>query len=700
MVDIVKQDMTYIWSLSGDKTAPDNTKIEQGWSVEAVPRQWWNWMQNRVDTNVAYMLQKGIPEWDSATEFLANKSYVQRSGVVYRALLTGSNQDPVSAPTYWKKAFPDSTTALEALSALTPASDRLPYFNGSSSAALTTITAFARTILDDTSSSAVRTTIGAQASDATLTALAGVATATNTLPYFTGVDTAAVTTLTAFGRSLIDDADATAARTTLGLGSVATQSSSSVSITGGTITGITDIAIADGGTGSSTASGARTNLGLGTAATESVTTSPTDETVGRLLKVGDFGIGSITTSVVVDADGVAGGLSVHTTVDTSLNVPNAWGTLLNIKNGSHGFQLAKGNSQDNFWMRGTSGVSPFPWSNWRELWHSGNMIALGTTPPSARAALNLANSATITASSSNGASTIVQRDGGGNFSAGTITASLSGNASTATSLQTARTINGVSFNGSANITVADATKLPLTGGTLTGTLNAPTFNATSSSDGGFQGIDADSATTPSFTWSGDLNTGMWHIGANQIGFTCGGTNRITINTTGIAGNGSQLTSLNADNISFGVLPVARGGTGVTTSTGSGNNVLSTSPGLSGTPTAPTAAPGTNTTQIASTAFVQAAVGAVGSQNLSATGYKVLPGGLIIQWGQVTVGAGANVAVTLPIANPSALVSASATFAVQGDYNDSCGAILTSASQLNLFNASGSSRLVSYIALGY
>lgn len=42
---------------------------------------------------------------------------------------------------------------------------------------------------------------------------------------------------------------------------------------------------------------------------------------------------------------------------------------------------------------------------------------------------------------------------GRNFSAGTITASLSGNATTATTLQTARTINGVSFNGSANITV-------------------------------------------------------------------------------------------------------------------------------------------------------------------------------------------------------------------------------------------------------
>ena len=54
------------------------------------------------------------------------------------------------------------------------------------------------------------------------------------------------------------------------------------------------------------------------------------------------------------------------------------------------------------------------------------------------------------------------------ISATTFTGALTGNASTATTLQTARTINGVSFNGSANITVTAAA------GTLTGT----TLNST------------------------------------------------------------------------------------------------------------------------------------------------------------------------------------------------------------------------------
>ena len=51
-------------------------------------------------------------------------------------------------------------------------------------------------------------------------------------------------------------------RVALNLGSIATQNVNNVKIIGGDITGITDISIADGGTGASTASNARINLGV------------------------------------------------------------------------------------------------------------------------------------------------------------------------------------------------------------------------------------------------------------------------------------------------------------------------------------------------------------------------------------------------------------------------------------------------------
>jgi len=79
----------------------------------------------------------------------------------------------------------------------------------------------------------------AQGLDATLTALAGVTTSADQLIYATGADTFSTTSFTVFGRSLADDADAAAGRSTLGLGSIATQAASNVAITGGTIDNIT-----------------------------------------------------------------------------------------------------------------------------------------------------------------------------------------------------------------------------------------------------------------------------------------------------------------------------------------------------------------------------------------------------------------------------------------------------------------------------
>lgn len=134
---------------------------------------------------------------------------------------------------------------LSSIAGLTSAADTLPYYTGSGTAALATLTPFARTILDDADAATVRATLGlvigtnVQAFDATLLSIAALGTAADRMIYTTGIDTWAESPISTFGRSLIDDADAVAGRTTLGLGTAALENSADlVHIAGAeTITG-------------------------------------------------------------------------------------------------------------------------------------------------------------------------------------------------------------------------------------------------------------------------------------------------------------------------------------------------------------------------------------------------------------------------------------------------------------------------------
>lgn len=139
----------------------------------------------------------------------------------------------------------------------------------------------------------------------------------------------------------------------------------------------------------------------------------------------------------------------------------------------------------------------------------------------------------------------------------------------------------------------------------------------------------------------------------------------TVTSTGNLTLGGALTGVDLTSQVTGTLPVANGGTGVTTSTGTGNNVLSASPTLTGTPLAPTAALNTNTTQLATTAFVQNQIGAisavVSSFSAGTTGFTPSTGST----GAVTLAGTLNVAnggtgTTTSTGTGSVVLSASPT----------------------------------------
>ena len=108
MVDIVRPVYGEAWASSGEKLSPTEIKVQSGWVQEMMPYQWENFLQNRQDTTLLYLLQKGVPEWSADQEYIGNKSIVTYNGYTYQAKSTNTGNLPTDS-VYWKRTSPNVT---------------------------------------------------------------------------------------------------------------------------------------------------------------------------------------------------------------------------------------------------------------------------------------------------------------------------------------------------------------------------------------------------------------------------------------------------------------------------------------------------------------------------------------------------------------------------------------------------------------
>lgn len=188
----------------------------------------------RTDNNRTYILaEEPASESDNWIEVVAGGDVLSVAGRSGAVVLTKSDVGLSNVDNTSDAAKPISTATqnalngkqnldatLTALAGLTTEANQLIYSTGSDTFSTSSLSVYARTLLDDADAATARGTLGLgtaataaatsfQSSDATLTALAGLTTAANQMVYSTGPDAFSMTALTAFARTLLDDANST-----------------------------------------------------------------------------------------------------------------------------------------------------------------------------------------------------------------------------------------------------------------------------------------------------------------------------------------------------------------------------------------------------------------------------------------------------------------------------------------------------------
>ncbi|EKO7222429.1 tail fiber protein [Escherichia coli] len=283
---------------------------------------------------------------------------------------------------------------------------------GSSPEALDTLNELAAALGNDPNFATTMTNAlaGKQPLDATLTALAGLATGANKLPYFTGKDTVAQTDLTSVGRDILAKTSTLAVIQYLGLRELGTSGEK-----------IPLLSTANTWSARQTFNGGITGALTGNADTATKLKTAININGVRFDGSGDININTLVsrgrvTALEANAQGTSG-IQLYEAYNNGY--PSPYGNVLHLKGAT-----AAGEGELFIGWSGTSGAhapvhirsrrdtDSANWSEWAQVYTSKDSIP--------------------------GVNAKGDQD-------------TSGNAATATRLQTARTINGVSFDGSKNI---------------------------------------------------------------------------------------------------------------------------------------------------------------------------------------------------------------------------------------------------------
>jgi hypothetical protein len=471
-----------------------------------------------------------------------------------------------------------------------------------------------------------------------------------------------------------------------GLGTIASQAANNITITGGSITGITDLAVADGGTGASTASGARTNLGLvigtdvlapnGSAAsltsfpTLNQNTTGTASNVTGTVAVANGGTGATTASgartnlgLVIGTDvlsptGSAASLTSFPTFNqnTTGTASNVTGTVA-IANGGTGATTA-GAALTALGAYAASNPSGYT-SNTGTVTSitAGTGLSGGTITSSGTVAL--ANTA-VTAGSYTLANITVDAQG-------RITSATNGSAGSGTVTSVGMTTpTGLSVSGSP-VTTSGTLALSMTAGYAIPTTASQANWDTAYGWGNHASAGYLTTSTAASTYApltGTGTSGTW--GISITGNAATATNVAYSGLTGTVPTWNQNTTGTAANVT-GTVAVANGGTGATTASGArtnlglviGTDVLAPNGSAASLTSFPTLNQNTTGTASNVTGTVAIANGGTGQTTASAAFNALSP---VTSTGDLIVGNGTNSSTRLGIGTNGYVLTSNGTTA--------------------------------------